>query len=269
MDLDMSVTLTPEKRDTDAQSRDDYADVPEMFLTLRAADGESADFAAQRDAIVNRCLPLADHIAYRYANRGQDLDDLIQVARLGLLKAVDRFDPRFGSSFTAFAVPTIMGEVRRHFRDRTWAMSVPRRMKELHTETAHAIPALAQVLGRAPTVTELARWLDTSREDVLDGLIADDARTVRSLDQPVGHHDGARTPADTVGAEDDRLQAVTDREALRPLLAELPEREKTILAMRFFESQTQSQIAERLGISQMHVSRLLHATLVKLRHQLQ
>ncbi len=217
---------------------------------------------------MTRCLPLADHIAYRYSNRGQDIDDLIQVARLGLVNAVNRFDPQFGSSFTAFAVPTIMGELRRYFRDRTWAMSLPRRMKDLHTETARAIPELTQALGRAPTASEVADWLGISRDEVQDGLVAHDARTLRSLDQPAAHYDNAPTFADTIGVEDDRLQAVTDREALRPLLAELPDRERTILLLRFFESQTQTQIAEHIGISQMHVSRLLQSTLAKLRTQL-
>lgn len=260
------MTVVYEADDT-TQSCDEYADVVDMFCVLRAAAEGSAAFRTQHDRIVARCLPLADHIAYRYRNRGQELDDLIQVARLGLLHAVSRFDPQLGSSFTAFAVPTIIGEVRRYFRDRTWPMSVPRRMKEHHTEIAKAVPELMQLLGRAPTAAELAGFLDLDRDAVAEGIIANDARSLRSLDQPLGH-DTTTTAADTVGIEDERLQAVTDRESVLPLVAELPELEQTILLMRFFEGQTQSQIAQRLGLSQMHVSRLLAKTLEDLRSQL-
>lgn len=250
MIVDMTVTY---------ETDDEYADVPDMFRSLRAAAEDSSGFTAQHEQIVTRCLPLADNIAHRYSNRGQDLDDLIQVARLGLLQAVNRFDPQFGSSFTAYAVPTIIGEVRRYFRDRTWPMSVPRRMKDHHTEIAKAIPEMMQHLGRAPSVTELAGFLGVDRDAVIEGIIASDARSLRSLDQPLGH-DTTTTAADTVGCEDERLQAVTDRESVRPLVAGLPERERAILLMRFFEGQTQSQIAQRLGLSQMHVSRLLTKT---------
>ncbi|WP_422746374.1 SigB/SigF/SigG family RNA polymerase sigma factor [Mycobacterium sp. WMMD1722] len=264
----MTVTLGTQQPTEHRSASDEYGDVAPMISALRELPPDSEDFWSQRERIVERCLPLADHIAYRYSHRGQDVDDLMQVARLGLLNAIARFDPALGSSFAAYAIPTIMGEVRRHFRDQTWAMSVPRRMKDHHVEITRAIPELAQALGRAPTATELGTWLGLSREEVLEGLVAGDVRKVSSLDHAVRPEDNALTLADTLGTEDDRLQAVTDRESLRPLLAALPQRERDILCLRFFESQTQSQIAQRVGLSQMHVSRLLQATLEKLRNQL-
>jgi RNA polymerase sigma-B factor len=218
-----------------------------MFRELATLDADSSDFQRHRDKIVERCLPLADHIARRFEGRGEPRDDLVQVARVGLVNAVARFDVETGSDFVSFAVPTIMGEVRRHFRDNSWSVKVPRRLKELHLRLGTATADLSQRLGRAPTASELAHELDMDRTEVVE----------------------ARAIADTLGDVDTGLERIENREALRPLLDALPERERTVLVLRFFESMTQTQIAERVGISQMHVSRLLAKSLSRLRDELE
>jgi RNA polymerase sigma-B factor len=248
----------------------EYADVPEMFRELATVDPDSMEFQRQRDKIVERCLPLADHIARRFEGRGEPRDDLVQVARVGLVNAVVRFDVDAGSDFVSFAVPTIMGEVRRHFRDNSWSVKVPRRLKELHLRLGAATADLSQRLGRAPTATELASELGMQRDEVVEGLVAGSSYNTLSIDTGGGSDDDdVRAIADTLGDVDVGLDRIEDREALRPLLEALPERERMVLLLRFFESMTQTQIAERVGISQMHVSRLLAKSLTRLRDQLQ
>jgi RNA polymerase sigma-B factor len=248
----------------------EYADVPEMFRELATVDPDSMEFQRQRDKIVERCLPLADHIARRFEGRGEPRDDLVQVARVGLVNAVVRFDVDAGSDFVSFAVPTIMGEVRRHFRDNSWSVKVPRRLKELHLRLGAATADLSQRLGRAPTATELASELGMERDEVVEGLVAGSSYNTLSIDTGGGSDDDdVRAIADTLGDVDVGLDRIEDREALRPLLEALPERERMVLLLRFFESMTQTQIAERVGISQMHVSRLLAKSLTRLRDQLQ
>jgi RNA polymerase sigma-B factor len=242
----------------------EYADVTDMFRELRLLPEASEQYARQRERIVRRCLPLAEHIARRFSGRGESYDDLLQVARLGLMNAVIRFDEEAGSDFTYFAVPTIMGEVRRHFRDNGWAVRVPRRLKELHLRIAAATAQLTQRLGRAPTASELATELGMNREEVVEGLVAGCSYRTLSIDNG-NSGDDMPSIADRLGAADPELDHIDNREALRPLLARLPERERTVLALRFFESMTQSQIAERIGVSQMHVSRMLAKTLAQLR----
>ncbi|MFE3289184.1 SigB/SigF/SigG family RNA polymerase sigma factor [Rhodococcus sp. NPDC059234] len=245
---------------------DDYADVAVLFE--RAADLGAGDGESVREEIIARCLPLAEHIARRFSGRGEPYDDLVQVARLGLVNAVDRFDVGRGSDFVSFAVPTIMGEVRRHFRDTGWAMRVPRRMKELHLRITKAVPALSQRYGRAPTAGEIAAELGIGVAEVSEGLIAGSAYRTTSIDAPVAGR-GLDVPlVETLGAEDDSLEMVEEFTAVAPALARLPERERTILALRFYGSLTQTQIADRLGISQMHVSRILSRTLRDLREEL-
>lgn len=246
----------------------EYADVLEMFRQLRNTTEDSADYLEQRDAIIERCLPLADHIARRFEGKGEARDDLLQVARIGLINAVKRFDVEMGSDFASFAVPTIMGELRRHFRDNSWSVKVPRRMKELHLQLGTASAELSQRLGRAPTASELATELGIDRDEVLDGLMAGSSYKTTSIDGAAGS-DERPSLAETLGDVDPGLENVEYREALRPLLAELPERERTVLVLRFFESMTQSQIAAKVGISQMHVSRLLAKTLAQLREKLE
>jgi RNA polymerase sigma-B factor len=245
-----------------------------MFRELQELGGEATDapeapeVTRKRESIVERCLPLADHIARRFDGRGEPRDDLVQVARVGLVNAVIRFDVDAGSDFVSFAVPTIMGEVRRHFRDNSWSVKVPRRLKELHLRLGAATADLSQRLGRAPTPSELATELEMDREEVVEGLIAGSSYNTMSIDGGSGNED-APAIADTIGDVDTNLDRIEYREALRPLLEALPERERTVLVLRFFESLTQTQIAERVGISQMHVSRLLAKSLARLRDQLQ
>jgi RNA polymerase sigma-B factor len=261
--------VTPSSsRGSSSRSTSEYADVREMFLELGELTEGSPEFMRQRDDIVERCLPLADHIARRFDGRGEPRDDLVQVARVGLVNAVIRFDVEAGSDFVSFAVPTIMGEVRRHFRDNSWSLKVPRRLKELHLRLGAANAEMSQRLGRAPTPTELAAELEMDRDEIVEGLIAGSSYNTMSID---GGNDSEDAPAisDTLGDVDANLDQIDNREALRPLLAALPERERTVLVLRFFESLTQTQIAERVGISQMHVSRLLAKSLARLRDELQ
>ncbi|OBB84499.1 RNA polymerase subunit sigma [Mycolicibacterium peregrinum] len=247
----------------------EYADVRDMFRELSGLSEDSPARERQRERIVERCLPLADHIARRFDGRGEPREDLVQVARVGLVNAVNRFDVEAGSDFVSFAVPTIMGEVRRHFRDNSWSVKVPRRLKELHLRLGTATAELSQRLGRAPTASELAEELDMDREEVIEGLVAGSSYNTLSIDSGGGGDEDAPAIVDTLGDLDDGLDQIDNRETLRPLLAQLPERERTVLLLRFFESMTQTQIAERVGVSQMHVSRLLAKSLARLRDQLQ
>jgi RNA polymerase sigma-B factor len=253
------------------QSDDSYDDVVEMFVALRKMPAESHEYHRQRERIVARCLALADHVASHFARRGEGLDDLTQVARLGLMNAINRFDPAKGPSFVGFAVPTMMGEVRRYFRDYSWGMRVPRRLRELHVQITRSTGELAQQLGRAPTAGELATVLGVPRDEIIECLIAGDAYRLESLDAPIGANgsDKPRLVADAVGGTDPQIEHITNREAVRVLIAALPARERQVLHMRFFESMTQSQIAERIGVSQMQVSRILASTLRCLRDQLE
>jgi RNA polymerase sigma-B factor len=239
-----------------------------MFRELSKLEPDSPEFRRHRDRIVERCLPLADHIARRFDGRGEARDDLIQVARVGLVNAVIRYDVDTGSDFVSFAVPTIMGEVRRHFRDNSWSVKVPRRLKELHLRLGAATSELSQKLGRAPTASELAAELEMDRQEVVEGLVAGSSYNTLSIDSG-GGDEKAPAIVDTLGDIDLSLVQIENREALRPLLAALPDRERTVLLLRFSESLTQTQIAERVGISQMHVSRLLAKSLARLRDQLQ
>lgn len=238
-----------------------------MFGELARLVPGSPEFRCQRGRIIERCLPLADHIARRFGGRGESHEDLVQVARVGLVNAVIRYDPDTGFDFVSFAVPTIMGEIRRHFRDNSWMVKVPRRLKELHLRLGAATAELSQRLGRAPTASELAVELGMDRAEVVEGLVAGSSYHTLSIDSG-GDDEDAPAIIDTLGDIDPDLDRIENREALRPLLAELPERERTVLRLRFFESMTQTQIAERVGISQMHVSRLLAKSLARLRDRL-
>jgi RNA polymerase sigma-B factor len=269
----MTDVITPPRptRQATTQSDDSYDDVVGMFLALRQLPAESHEYRRQRECIVARCLPLADHVARHFGRRGESLDDLTQVARLGLMNAIKRFDPAKGPSFIGFAIPTMMGEVRRYFRDHSWGMRVPRRLRELHVQISRTTADLVQTLGRAPTASELSHALGVPREEIIECLVAGDAYQLESLDAPLGP-DGSGKPrlvADAIGAMDPQIDHITDREAVRALVFALPQREREVLYMRFFESMTQSQIAERIGVSQMQVSRILAGTLQSLRDQLE
>ncbi|HEV2781033.1 MAG TPA: SigB/SigF/SigG family RNA polymerase sigma factor [Actinophytocola sp.] len=246
-------------------SSSEYEHLAPLFDELAATSEDDPRRAELRDQLVTGHLPLAEHIAIRFSHRGVPREDLVQVATVGLINAVDRFEPDRGSDFLSFAVPTIMGEVRRHFRDASWSMRVPRRLKELNLAISAASGELAQRLGRAPTPSEIARHLDLSLEEVYEGLEAGNAYHSVSLDEALSADSDSDPLADTLGEEDAGLEGVENHESLRPLIEQLPERERQILKLRFFLNMTQTQIAERVGISQMHVSRLLARTLEQLR----
>ena len=238
-------------------------EIPEDLLALSRLAEDDPARTALRHRVVESHLPLVRHLARRYTDRGEPLDDLVQVGTIGLLKAVDRYDPDRGVPFSAFAVPTVLGEIRRHFRDRGWAVRVPRRLQELSRLLADARTALTQELGRAPTVAELAERAGVDEDAVLEGMESAGAYTTVPLD--AGESDA---PGAWLASDDDDMRGVEDREALRPLLARLPARERRIIALRFVRGMSQSQIAEEVGISQMHVSRLLSRTLASMRDEL-
>jgi RNA polymerase sigma-B factor len=213
-------------------------------------------------------MGLAEHLARRFVGRGESLQDLTQVAYLALVKAADRYDPDRGAEFATFATPTVLGEIKRHFRDKGWAVRVPRQLQELRLTLTKAIDDLTQELQRSPTVAELAKNLSITEEDVLQGLECGRAYSTQSID-PLLDPDEDQVPlAAVVGTIDPGIERVEDRHALRPLMQALPERERRMIEMRFFRNMTQTEIAEELGISQMHVSRLLTRTLAELRSQL-
>lgn len=256
--------------DTRSRSRSAYDDVVDMFRELTLLDEGTAEYRRQRDTIIERCLPLADHIARRFRGRGEAHEDLVQVARVGLLNAVNRFDVDAANDFLAFAVPTMMGEVRRYFRDHGWSLKVPRRLKELNVRLNSARAELTHQLNRAPTPSELAEFLGMDREEIVEGLVAANAYSTRSTEHETmrgGDGDGL-TLLDTIGGPDEGIQRVIDIQTVQPLLAKLPARDRLVLQLRFFENKTQSQIAEQIGVSQMHVSRLLARALATLREQI-
>lgn len=220
-----------------------------------------------REALVRQFIPLARKLARRYAQSSEPYEDLVQVASLGLVKAIDRFDPERGASFPAFATPTILGELRRYFRDSTWSVHVARGAKERYLAVGAATERLTDLHGRAPTVPELAVYLEMSTEDVLDGLLARKAYEAQSLDAAASTtaEDGACTLGDTLGDEDENYTLIESRMVLEDALRTLPEREQEIIRLRFVEELTQSEIAGRVGVSQMQISRTLKRSLEQMR----
>jgi RNA polymerase sigma-B factor len=257
--------LPPPRSEHSSPDRTLARELFERLAVLPAGDPERARIRA---TLVELHLPLVEYLARRFRNRGEWLDDLTQVATIGLIKSIDRFDLERGVEFSTYATPTIVGEIKRHFRDKGWAVRVPRRLQELKPSLTKAIGELAQREGRAPTVSELAAHLQMSEEEVLEGLESANAYSTVSLDAPDSGDEDAPAVADSLGMIDDALEGVEYRESLKPLLERLPPREKKILLLRFFGNMTQSQIAAELGISQMHVSRLLARTLAQLREGL-
>jgi RNA polymerase sigma-B factor len=227
---------------------------------------EHGDLAA-RDELIARFLPLARQLARRYQRGNEPLDDLIQVASIGLVKAVDRFDPSRGAAFSSYAVPTILGELKRYFRDVGWAVHVPRGMQERVMSVNQAMTRLARDFGRSPTAGEVAELLDEPLEQVLEAMEAAIAYDAVSLDAPsrVTDEEGADTYADSVGAVDERYELVEYAAAIAPTVKALPERDRLVLRLRFDEDLTQLEIAQRIGVSQMHVSRLIRRALTRLR----
>jgi len=262
------VTRQPQVAAVDSgdAAKDDRQVARQLFDQLAVLPAGHADRQPLRERLVEMHLPLVEYLARRFAGRGEPLDDLVQVGTIGLIKAVDRFDVGRGVEFSTYATPTVVGEIKRHFRDKGWTVRVPRRLQELRAVLTSATAELTQTLGRSPTVAELAVHLKIGEEEVLEGLESANAYTAVSIE--AGDAEGGLSVADTLGDTDDALEGVEYRESIKPLIDELPVRERRILMLRFFGNLTQSQIAAELGISQMHVSRLLARTLAQLRERL-
>ena len=241
----------------------------ELFADFLDEAASAASREAARDALVRLHLPLVEHCARRFRNRGEPFEDLVQVGTIGLIKSVDRFDTGRGVEFSTYATPTIIGEIKRYFRDKGWAIRVPRRLQELRMQIGTATAELTQSLGRSPTAAELAGHIGCTVEEIVEGIESSNAYSTLSLDASDDSDDGAASMLDALGEVDAGLEHVEVRESIKPLLDQLDAREKKILLLRFFKNMTQSQIAEEIGVSQMHVSRLLNRTLEQLRASLQ
>ena len=228
---------------------------------------ERRDDEQARAALVSRFMPLARSLARRYERSSEPLDDLVQVASIGLVKAIDRFDPSRGNAFVSYAVPTILGELRRYFRDSCWDVHVPRGAQELSLRVEKTQAELTVSLGRPPTVRELAEYLELDVERVVDAMAARNAYGVSSLDAPRSNADGtdAGSYGDSIGEVDERFELFEESGTIAGALAHLPERERTVLRLRFERDMTQSEIAAEIGVSQMHVSRLLRRALEQVR----
>lgn len=232
-----------------------------------------ADYHAHRDEairnrVVERYAGLAVGLSRRFEHRGVPLDDLVQIAHIGVLKAVERFDPAQGAKFTTFATPTVLGEIKRYFRDKTWAVRVPRSAKDLHIQVAPAVGELHRLLHRSPTIAEIAEHLGSSEESVLQAMEAGAAYRSDSIDDQPGEDDRPSLVS-RLGAPDAELERAATRVSVRTLMAELPERERSIVYLRYFEDLTQAEIADRVGLSQVHVSRLLRQALARLGQKVQ
>lgn len=246
----------------------DRGEIRDLFARYRAATDED-DRVKLREQLVDQYIGLVEFLARRFRNRGEPLEDLVQVGTIGLLKAIERFDLDREVEFSTYATPTVVGELKRHFRDKGWAVRVPRRLQELHLELSKVVGELGQEIGRSPTVAEIAQYTGQSEETVLEGLEIAQAYNFTSLDAPIDAEDGTTSFADQLGSEDEHLENLEYRASLAPEMEKLPERERRILYFRFYKGMTQSEIADRLGISQMHVSRLLNRTLMHLREALE
>ncbi|MFJ7334982.1 RNA polymerase sigma factor SigF [Streptomyces sp. NPDC101110] len=236
-----------------------------LFERLEALEEGTLEYSYVRNTLVELNLALVKFAASRFRSRSEPMEDIIQVGTIGLIKAIDRFELSRGVEFPTFAMPTIIGEIKRFFRDTSWSVRVPRRLQELRLDLAKAGDELAQKLDRAPTVAELAERLGISNDEVVEGMAASNAYTASSLDAQPEEDDSEGALADRIGYEDHGLEGIEYVESLKPLIAELPPRDRKILSLRFVAGMTQSEIGEELGISQMHVSRLLSRTLVRLR----
>ena len=241
-----------------------------LFAVLRDPEESEAARQTARDGLVTLHLPLVEHCARRFRNRGEPLEDLVQVGTIGLIKSIDRFDVERGFEFSTYATPTIIGEIKRHFRDKGWAIRVPRRLQELRMQISSTTAELTQKLGRSPTARELAEEIGCTVEEIVEGIESSNAYATLSLDAADDSGaDSGPSMLDMMGLDDVQLEHVEIRESIKPLLEALPPREKRILLLRFFKNKTQSEIAAEIGVSQMHVSRLLSRTLEQLRTSLQ
>ncbi|WP_326600675.1 RNA polymerase sigma factor SigF [Streptomyces sp. NBC_01803] len=251
----------------------DARELTKLFLSrLSVLEEGTREYQYARNTLIEINLSLVNFVAGRFRNRAEQMEDILQVGTIGLIKAIDRFDLSREVEFTSFAVPYISGEIKRFFRDTSWAVHVPRRLQELRVDMAKASDELSSRLGRLPTTKELADLLDLSLEEVVEARMACNGYTASSLDAPGGDDSGgsdtARPWAERLGSVDADLEKVENLHALKPFLRKLGERDRRILRMRFGEELTQAQIAAELGISQMHVSRLLSRVLTRLREHL-
>lgn len=255
----------PAERESGTRRRGEYDHLEPLFRRLKDFDEDDPRRHALRERLISAHTPVAEHVARLYRNRGEPIHDLVQVAVIGLINAVDRYEPQYGRGFLPYAIPTIRGEVQRHFRDATWALRVPRRLKELRHAISVAAERLSERLGRSPRPSELADYLGLSIATVREGLAASAAYRTDSLNRPVGLDDATVDYGELIGAWGGHFDAAEDGALLRTAIRSLPEREQRIVALRFFHDMTQSQIARAVGISQMHVSRLLANSLEQLR----
>ncbi|WP_054811914.1 SigB/SigF/SigG family RNA polymerase sigma factor [Nocardia arizonensis] len=261
-DIAKSASVSPRRRG------DSYDNIEPWFDKLAALEPDDPHRAVVREEIIGMCLPLAGNIARKFSGRGVDEEDLYQVACVGLLGAVDRFDPRFGASFLGFAVPTIMGEVRRHFRDQAWAVRVPRGVKEVHGKIGPAVETLTHRLGRMPRPSEIAAELGVDQVEVTQALVAGNAYSTDSLDAPHGDEgEASNHVAARLGSEDAAFGLLEDAMTVGPLLQALPAEQRRLLTWRFADNLTQAEIARRLGTSQMQVSRILTRIFKAIREQ--
>jgi RNA polymerase sigma-B factor len=248
----------------------DVSAVPEadrLLEELASLEAGTPEHQRVRERLVEVNLPLVRQLARRYRSRSEPMEDILQAGAVGLVKAIDRYELERGA-FLPFAIPTILGEIKRFFRDTSWSVRVPRRLRDRRLELFRTTDNLTQQLGRAPTVPELASNLKLTEEEVIEGLDACAAYSTSSIDAPALADGDAVTLADQLGEEDESLDLVEQREGIEPALEELPAREREILLMRFYGNMTQAQIGEKVGISQMHVSRLLARSLDRLRERL-
>ncbi|MBD2827776.1 RNA polymerase sigma factor SigF [Streptomyces californicus] len=236
-----------------------------LFERLETLDEGTHEYSYVRNTLVELNLALVKFAASRFRSRSEPMEDIVQVGTIGLIKAIDRFELSRGVEFPTFAMPTIIGEIKRFFRDTSWSVRVPRRLQELRLDLAKAGDELSQQLDRAPTVAELSERLGITPEEVVEGMTASNAYTASSLDAKPEDDEGEGALADRIGYEDNGLEGIEYVESLKPLIAALPARDRMILSLRFVSNMTQSEIGEELNISQMHVSRLLSRTLTKLR----
>ncbi|AUY53867.1 SigB/SigF/SigG family RNA polymerase sigma factor [Streptomyces sp. CB01881] len=241
-----------------------------LFERLAGLARETHAYSYVRGTVIELNMPLVRFIAARFRHRAEDMEDILQVGTIGLIKAVDGYDPARGVEFITYAIPTIAGEIKRFFRDTSWPVRVPRSMQELYLKVARGSDRLEQELGRLPHPEEIAEDLDLTVEQVLEGLVAGRVYRPNSLDalRDQDSDESGSALLDRLGGCDENFELADFRTAVRPLLGRLPRREQTVLKLRFWDGWTQSEIAARIGVSQMHVSRLLTATLARLREEL-
>jgi RNA polymerase sigma-B factor len=248
--------------------RTDDDRVERLLTELAATSRDDPRWEGIRAELVRLHIPLVRHLARRYTGGSEPREDIEQAAMVGLVKAINRFDPSYGAHFVGFAMPTMLGEVKRHFRDHSWAVRMPRRLQELHLTLRTARQDFTARHGRPPTVAEISAIVGVTEEETIEALSAIESQRTVSLDAPVTDDEQGVPYGELIGGDDTDLENVVDRAALRPLLESLPDRERTILLHRFFGNKTQAEIADLLGISQMHVSRLIARTVRDLRRQL-